>query len=58
MCFYNAEKMNIATDEYGNPFIILREQEEKKRLKGIDAHKASVQSLVLAGGTAFRMSFM
>ncbi|CDJ65249.1 TCP-1/cpn60 family chaperonin, putative, partial [Eimeria necatrix] len=32
--------MNIATDEFGNPFIILREQEEKKRLKGIEAHKA------------------
>ncbi|KAL8438297.1 hypothetical protein ACSSS7_000274 [Eimeria intestinalis] len=34
--------MNIATDEFGNPFIILREQEEKKRLKGIDAHKANI----------------
>ncbi|CDJ58262.1 TCP-1/cpn60 family chaperonin, putative, partial [Eimeria maxima] len=34
------QKMNIATDEFGNPFIILREQEEKKRLKGIEAHKA------------------
>ncbi|CDJ33090.1 TCP-1/cpn60 family chaperonin, putative [Eimeria mitis] len=32
--------MNIATDEFGNPFIILREQEEKKRVKGIEAHKA------------------
>ncbi|XP_026194474.1 T-complex protein 1 subunit epsilon [Cyclospora cayetanensis] len=34
--------MNIATDEFGNPFIILREQEEKKRLKGVDAHKANI----------------
>ncbi|KAL8445867.1 hypothetical protein Emed_005297 [Eimeria media] len=34
--------MNIATDEFGNPFIIVREQEEKKRLKGIDAHKANI----------------
>lgn len=34
--------MNIATDEFGNPFIILREQEEKKRLKGIEAHKVRV----------------
>lgn len=34
--------MNIATDEFGNPFIILREQEEKKRLKGIEAHKANI----------------
>ncbi|KAL8426250.1 hypothetical protein Efla_004211 [Eimeria flavescens] len=36
------DTMNIATDEFGNPFIILREQEEKKRLKGIDAHKANI----------------
>lgn len=34
--------MNIATDEYGNPFIILREQEEKKRLKGLEAHKSNI----------------
>ncbi|CBZ52467.1 Thermosome subunit, related [Neospora caninum Liverpool] len=34
--------MNIATDEFGNPFIILREQEEKKRLKGIEAHKSNI----------------
>ncbi|CDI76192.1 TCP-1/cpn60 family chaperonin, putative [Eimeria praecox] len=39
--------MNIATDEFGNPFIILREQEEKKRLKGanITAAKAVADSL-------------
>ncbi|TRY50404.1 Chaperonin Cpn60/TCP-1 [Cryptosporidium tyzzeri] len=34
--------MNVATDEYGNPFIILREQEQKQRLKGIDAHKSNI----------------
>jgi len=32
----------IAIDEYGNPFIIMEEQEKKKRLKGIEAHKANI----------------
>ncbi|KAK6590540.1 T complex chaperonin [Cryptosporidium xiaoi] len=34
--------MNISMDEYGNPFIILKEQEQKQRLKGIDAHKSNI----------------
>lgn len=29
-------------DEFGNPFIVLREQDSKKRLKGLDAHKANI----------------
>lgn len=29
----------IAFDEYGRPFIILRDQESQQRLTGIDAHK-------------------
>ena len=29
----------IAFDEYGRPFIILRDQEKKSRLTGIEAHK-------------------
>jgi len=32
----------MAVDEYGNPFIIMQEQEKKKRLKGIQAHKANI----------------
>jgi len=31
--------MSLAFDEYGRPFIIIREQDSKKRLKGIDAYK-------------------
>lgn len=27
------------TDEYGRPFVILREQQKKSRLHGIEAHK-------------------
>ena len=34
--------MSLAFDENGRPFIILREQEKKKRTKGLEAHKVSV----------------
>ncbi|KXN73960.1 T-complex protein 1 epsilon subunit [Conidiobolus coronatus NRRL 28638] len=30
------------TDEYGRPFIIVREQQKKSRLSGIEAHKAHI----------------
>ena len=32
----------LAVDEYGNPFIVVRDQGEKKRIKGLDAHKANI----------------
>jgi T-complex protein 1 subunit epsilon len=32
----------LAIDEYGNPFIIMQEQDRKKRLKGLEAHKANI----------------
>lgn len=32
----------LAVDEYGNPFIILEEQAKKKRLQGLEAHKANI----------------
>ena len=31
--------MSLAFDEYGRPFIVIREQERKKRTKGLEAHK-------------------
>jgi len=31
--------MSLAFDESGRPFIILREQSKKKRVKGLEAHK-------------------
>lgn len=34
--------MSLALDEFGRPFIILKEQEQKKRLKGIEAQKANI----------------
>jgi len=36
--------MSLAFDEYGRPFIILREQEKKSRVKGIDAVKQNIQA--------------
>lgn len=31
--------MSMVFDEYGRPFIIVRDQEQKERIKGIDAIK-------------------
>ena len=32
----------LAVDEYGNPFIVVKDQGDKKRIKGLDAHKANI----------------
>lgn len=34
--------MSLVFDEYGRPFIIIRDQEQKSRLKGLDAQKANI----------------
>lgn len=34
--------MSLAFDEFGRPYIIVREQEKKKRVKGLDAIKANL----------------
>lgn len=34
--------MSLVFDEYGRPFIIVREQEKKKRLTGLEAQKAHI----------------
>lgn len=36
--------MSLAFDEYGRPFIIIKEQEKKTRVKGIEAVKANIQA--------------
>ncbi|KAK7092558.1 T-complex protein 1 subunit epsilon-like [Littorina saxatilis] len=38
----NAPMGQIAFDEYGRPFIILRDQDRKSRLTGLDAHKSHI----------------
>lgn len=34
--------MSLVFDEYGRPFIILREQQQQARIKGLDAQKANI----------------
>ncbi|KNB45191.1 hypothetical protein JH06_1096 [Blastocystis sp. subtype 4] len=34
--------MSLTFDEFGNPFIIIREQEKKQRIKGLDAIRANI----------------
>eukprot|EP00735_Rhodelphis_limneticus_P008382 TRINITY_DN2132_c0_g1::TRINITY_DN2132_c0_g1_i1::g.12757::m.12757 TRINITY_DN2132_c0_g1::TRINITY_DN2132_c0_g1_i1::g.12757 ORF type:complete len:552 (+),score=147.84,sp/O04450/TCPE_ARATH/71.21/0.0,Cpn60_TCP1/PF00118.19/5.9e-147 TRINITY_DN2132_c0_g1_i1:47-1657(+) len=34
--------MSLVFDEYGRPFIILREQQRQKRVRGLEAHKANI----------------
>jgi len=36
--------MSMVFDEYGRPFIILREQQQQARIKGLDAQKVRVLS--------------
>lgn len=36
--------MSMVFDEYGRPFIILRDQERKERVKGVEAIKVRPRS--------------
>ena len=40
--FFLLYKMSVAFDDYGRPFIVLRQQGQKERLKGIEAHKSHI----------------
>lgn len=39
-----AAQGSIAFDEYGRPFIIIRDQDQKRRLTGLDAHKSHIMA--------------
>lgn len=39
-----ARPQGITFDEYGRPFIILKEQDKQKRLTGLDAQKVEAQN--------------
>ena len=44
--------MSLTFDEFGNPFIIIREQDKKQRIKGLDAIRVcfgSVGVLIVVG---------
>lgn len=34
--------MSLAFDEYGRPFIVIKEQDSKIRIKGVDAIKVQI----------------
>jgi T-complex protein 1 subunit epsilon len=36
--------MSLAFDEYGRPFIVLKEQDTKRRIKGVEAIKVPFPS--------------
>lgn len=36
--------MSLAFDEFGRPFIIIKEQDSKKRIKGIEALKINIMA--------------
>ena len=38
--------MSLSFDENGRPYIILREQAKKKRIKGMEAHKVSLKTFL------------
>ena len=39
---HSTSNLTIRTDEYGRPFVILKEQQAKARVKGIEATKANI----------------
>ena len=41
-------KMSLAFDETGRPYLILREQGKKKRVKGLEAHKVIINNQFIA----------
>ena len=36
--------MSVVFDEYGRPFVVIREQQSRQRLKGLDAQKANIMA--------------
>ena len=42
VCLVPSSQFSIGSDEYGRPFVILKEQQAKARVKGIEATKANI----------------
>ena len=38
--------MSMVFDEFGRPYIIVKDQEQKQRLKGIDAIKVNTHKMI------------
>jgi hypothetical protein len=45
--------MSLVFDEYGRPYVIIRDQEQKSRLKGLDAQKVRQVSPLPAPSSVF-----
>lgn len=45
----------LAFDEYGRPFIIIRDQDRKARLSGVEAHKVNKKSSILCYYVAYML---
>lgn len=42
--FKKISEMSLAFDEFGRPYLIVRDQAQKRRLKGADAYKVTFSS--------------
>ena len=45
-----------ATDEYGRPYVIVRDQGKKSRIKGLEAQKVPLSRLITIGTHSCRES--
>lgn len=43
--------MSLAFDEFGRPYLIVREQEKKRRVKGIEAIRANLSAALAVAQT-------
>jgi len=43
--------MSVVFDEYGRPFVIMREQQQRQRLRGLDAQRANILAARTVAGT-------
>jgi hypothetical protein len=48
--------MSLAFDETGRPYLILREQGKKKRVKGLEAHKVIINNQFIAINLFYTLS--
>ncbi|KAL0208057.1 hypothetical protein P9112_010644 [Eukaryota sp. TZLM1-RC] len=47
----NPSQMPVVFDEYGRPFVIVKDQEEKKRATGLEAHKQNILAAISVAST-------
>ena len=40
--------MSLAFDEFGRPYLIIKQQDQKRRVKGVEALKVKDKNLILS----------